>query len=576
MLTNYVLPASIDQEKAVTILIKVKYAFAAVFSQQPQTATTDEVASYYEVAADDVLDILNRHFYEFERDLRQDDWTPKAILRLGLLINCPIGSLVRDTALNIIEAVAKTSVRAKIKSLFTDIEFVGWSNREIAKILECSKDTVRITRQELEKEGEIPTSATRRVKRGEVIYELDKSNHLNCKEMYPANSSQMSHSSTGDTGEESDCKEMYLANSSQMSHDNTNITYGEILHMSYELPSTTENDYVKQSGIVTVSSQSHSRYGQTGVIAAEPPNHWQQIVEFPDGSRELIRNNELDAGSVDYPQKTYTLTEAELQTKINCAIEEAKLGFLTELEAVSRAKVQEFVEAKDALIAQLRSRNYQLQQQIEELEGLRQLEIKNSELIEENERLKDAAQQSALSTWDHRTIFNKQAAKVLNKETKAYLESLEPHLHLRAIAEGAFEDSDLDLILDLIGKAINRLSDVGLEQYRRHLIESQTWGDFEPITSKWIAIKHNLWAELTKVERQRITDLKNAPPPAFKVGDRVTYLGDSFDAQYGCSGEVLGMVFQDFKIRWHKNDGKTFESRHSTNEIQLEAQYQYA
>ncbi|MCG6138670.1 MAG: hypothetical protein MET45_29425 [Nostoc sp. LLA-1] len=50
---------------------------------------------------------------------------------------------------------------------------------------------------------------------------------------------------------------------------------------------------------VTVSSQSHPRYGDEGVIEAEPPNHRQQIVTFADGERLLVNNTDLTNFSND-------------------------------------------------------------------------------------------------------------------------------------------------------------------------------------------------------------------------------------------------------------------------------------
>ncbi|MBN3957462.1 hypothetical protein [Nostoc sp. NMS8] len=49
--------------------------------------------------------------------------------------------------------------------------------------------------------------------------------------------------------------------------------------------------------LVTVSQQSHSRYGDSGVIEADAPNLWQQIVTFADGERMLVNNADLDAAS---------------------------------------------------------------------------------------------------------------------------------------------------------------------------------------------------------------------------------------------------------------------------------------
>ena len=60
---------------------------------------------------------------------------------------------------------------------------------------------------------------------------------------------------------------------------------------------------VPQKAIVTVSQQSHPRYGKSGVIEADAPNRWQQIVTFADGERLLINNTDLDAASVPFPRE---------------------------------------------------------------------------------------------------------------------------------------------------------------------------------------------------------------------------------------------------------------------------------
>ncbi|MEH1787436.1 MAG: hypothetical protein V7L23_18135 [Nostoc sp.] len=63
---------------------------------------------------------------------------------------------------------------------------------------------------------------------------------------------------------------------------------------------------VPESAKVTVSQQSHPRYGKEGTIEADAPNHWQQIVTFVDGERLLINNADLDAASVPFPrERTY-------------------------------------------------------------------------------------------------------------------------------------------------------------------------------------------------------------------------------------------------------------------------------
>jgi hypothetical protein len=56
--------------------------------------------------------------------------------------------------------------------------------------------------------------------------------------------------------------------------------------VEYSMPQT-----LRQT--VKVSSQSHSRYGDEGVIEADAPNNYQQIVTFSDGEKLLVNNADL-------------------------------------------------------------------------------------------------------------------------------------------------------------------------------------------------------------------------------------------------------------------------------------------
>ncbi|WP_322745210.1 hypothetical protein [Nostoc sp. LEGE 12447] len=54
-----------------------------------------------------------------------------------------------------------------------------------------------------------------------------------------------------------------------------------------------ENPKTQLCNSVTVSSQLHPRYGESGVIEADAPNNYQQIVTFSDGERLLVNNSDL-------------------------------------------------------------------------------------------------------------------------------------------------------------------------------------------------------------------------------------------------------------------------------------------
>ena len=60
---------------------------------------------------------------------------------------------------------------------------------------------------------------------------------------------------------------------------------------------------------MTVSSPKHPRYGDSGVIEADAPNNYQQIVTFSDGERLLVNNSDLtglnDAIVSESSERTY-------------------------------------------------------------------------------------------------------------------------------------------------------------------------------------------------------------------------------------------------------------------------------
>lgn len=60
---------------------------------------------------------------------------------------------------------------------------------------------------------------------------------------------------------------------------------------------------VPEFATVKVTSPTHHRHGESGTIEADPPNHWQQIVTFADGTKELLNNADLDAKSVPFPRE---------------------------------------------------------------------------------------------------------------------------------------------------------------------------------------------------------------------------------------------------------------------------------
>lgn len=115
-----------------------------------------------------------------------------------------------------------------------------------------------------------------------------------------------------------------------------------------------QDPVVPQSAKVTVSQESHPRYGDSGTIEADAPNHWQQIVTFADGERLLINNADLDAPSVPFPKERtypaeYTSAIAALkeqhQQELERLSQKLMIGLQTEATVRAEEQVQEQIQS---------------------------------------------------------------------------------------------------------------------------------------------------------------------------------------------------------------------------------------
>ncbi|HYX17456.1 MAG TPA: hypothetical protein VE944_24495 [Nostoc sp.] len=122
-----------------------------------------------------------------------------------------------------------------------------------------------------------------------------------------------------------------------------------------------EEPVVPESTKVTVSQQSHPRYGEEGTISAEAPNRWQQIVTFADGERLLINNADLDAPSVPLPRERsypaeYSEAIAAIEERHKQELErleqELRIGLQTEAATRAEAQVQEQIQSLQNLYKQ--------------------------------------------------------------------------------------------------------------------------------------------------------------------------------------------------------------------------------
>ncbi|MBW4428960.1 MAG: hypothetical protein KME50_32230 [Nostoc desertorum CM1-VF14] len=347
---------------------------------------------------------------------------------------------------------------------------------------------------------------------------------------------------------------------------------------------------VPQKGIVTVSQQSHPRYGEEGTIEADAPNRWQQIVTFADGERLLINNTDLDAPSVPFPRERnypleYTSAIAAIEERHKRELErleqDLKVGLLSEATANAEAQVQEQIQSLQQLYKQQKEQNIQLQQRLDEMESLRQLETENQQLQQRIQELEHAVQQHPVQQWGN--TMTQQATKALNKQVKL---ALEKTIDLRSLAQEPPKENAQEC-LRLMGMALKNLASamnntqaleaaaiiLGSEPtptaiaYRAEQLEMLpqavsdirwvlskpgcSWQEFWDVAQEYEVIKSDYWAELSIQETDLITALQKASsqPDIIGVGSIVAH-ADPYRTLYVARGEVIQDLGDEVIVAW--------------------------
>lgn len=351
-----------------------------------------------------------------------------------------------------------------------------------------------------------------------------------------------------------------------------------------------ENPKTQLCNSVTVSSLSHPRYGNSGVIEADAPNHWQQIVTFADGERLPINNADLDVASVPFPrERTYPAeySEAIAQIKeqhkqeLERLEQELRIGLQAEAGARAEAQVQEQIQSLQNLYKQQKEQNIQLQQRLDEMESLRQLEIENQQLLSRIQELEHAVQKHPVQQWGN--TMTQQATKALNKEV---LLALEKTIDLRSLAQEPPKENAQEC-LRLMGMALKNLASamnntqaleaaaiiLGSEPtptaiaYRAEQLEmlpqavsdirqvlakpGYSWQDYWNVAQEYEVIKSDYWAELSSKETDLITALQKASsqPDTISIGSIVAH-ADPYRTLYVARGEVIQDLGDEVIVAW--------------------------
>ncbi|MBN3872445.1 hypothetical protein [Nostoc sp. JL33] len=354
-----------------------------------------------------------------------------------------------------------------------------------------------------------------------------------------------------------------------------------------------ENPKTQLCNSVTVSQESHPRYGDSGVIEADAPNHWQQIVTFADGERLLINNTDLtglnDAIVSESSGRTYPKEYAEViaalkeqhQQELERLYQELRIGLQSEATARAEAQVQEQIQSLQNLYKQQKEQNIQLQQRLDEMESLRQLETENQQLKQRIQDLQNAVEQRPSQQWGN--TMTQQATKALNKQVK---QALEKTIDLRSLAAEPPKENAQEC-LRLMGMALKNLASamnntqaleaaaiiLGSEPtpiaiaYRAEQLEMLpqavsdirqvlakpgcSWQEFWAVAQEYEVIKSDYWGELTTQETELITALQTASsqPDTIGIGSIVAH-ADPYRTLYVERGEVVEDLGEEVVVVW--------------------------
>ena len=344
---------------------------------------------------------------------------------------------------------------------------------------------------------------------------------------------------------------------------------------------------------VTVLSPSHPRYGESGVIEADAPNVWQQIVTFSDGERLLVNNTDLiglnDAIVSELSERIYpkeyseaiTALKEQHKQELERLSQELTIGLQSEATARAEEQVSEEISSFQNLYKQQKEQNIQLQQRLDEMEGLRKLKIENQQLHQRIQELEHAVEERPSQQWGN--TMTQQASKALNKQVK---QALDKTIDLRSLAQEPPKENAHEC-LRLMGMALKNLASamnntqaleaaaiiLGSEPtqsaiaYRAEQLEMLpqavseiravlakpgcTWQEFLNVAQEYEVIKSDYLVELTSEETDLITALQNASsqPHTIGVGSIVAH-ADPYRTLYVERGEVVEDLGEEVVVAW--------------------------
>jgi hypothetical protein len=271
--------------------------------------------------------------------------------------------------------------------------------------------------------------------------------------------------------------------------------------------------------------------------------------------------------------------------------QELRIGLQVEATEAAEAQIKEQLSAYQELLQQQKEQNIQLQQRLDEMEGLRKLETENHQLQQRIQELEHAVQQRPDQQWGN--TMTAQATKALNKEVKL---ALEKTIDLRSLATEPPKENAQEC-LRLMGMALKQIASAmnntqaleaaaiilgseptpqaiairteqlqllpqAVSEIRGALAQPGcTWIDYWAVAEKYQSIEKDYSSELTTLETELITALQKASsqPDIIGVGSIVAH-ADPYRTLYVAKGEVVEDLGEEVIVawdHWHNESKKT-------------------
>jgi hypothetical protein len=290
----------------------------------------------------------------------------------------------------------------------------------------------------------------------------------------------------------------------------------------------------------------------------------------------------------EYSETIVSLKEQHRQ-ELERLEQELRIGLQTEATARAEEQVQEQLSSLQQMFKQQKEQNIELQQRLDEMEGLRKLEIENQRLLSRIQELEHAVEERPSQQWGN--TLNQQATKALNKEVKRSLLNtidlrslaVEPPLDnaqeclrlmgmaLKQIATAMNNTKAMEAAAIILGSSPTKeaialraeqlqLLPKAVSDIRRVLLKPGCrWQDYWAVAEKYQSIEKDYLAELTKSETELITALQNAStePDTIGVGSIVAH-ADPYRTLYMERGEVVEDLGDEVIVAWDcwRNESK--------------------